>query len=512
MPWSTESNAFVIFYLDDGTIAGEYDSVLRDFKTVKDECEKIGLHINPTKCELFFCSEVDQATVERFNELSPGICIVNEFTLLGTSITDNAFDKVFKKKLTELKLLFERLVDLDNFHIAFYILKNCFAIPKLVFLLRTTPSWNHEDTLAEFDCLIKSTLETLTNAQLENDTWTLASLPINFGGIGIPRVRDTAPPAFLSSVNAVSSLVSIMLTLPTLTVGEIAGYEDSLRVWSSLHPEHDFPQKPSLQKHWQSITINRLSNALIFERDEDRARLLAIRRPESGAWLHALPSRPIGTLLENNAFRIIMGLRLGIDICSPHMCLCGSQVDKKGHHGLKCRKSAGRHARHSELNNIIKRALVSADVPAVLEPTGLARTDGKRVDGMTLIPWSKGSTLIWDATCTDTFAPSNINFSTRQAGRAAEDKAQRKTRKYGELINQNYLFIPFSVETMGPWSIEAVKFFDELSKMITVKTNEPRSKSFLKQRLSMAIQRGNAAAIMGTFRGCDRMGEIFYLL
>lgn len=31
---------FVVFYLDDGTIAGEYESVLRDFKTVEDECAK----------------------------------------------------------------------------------------------------------------------------------------------------------------------------------------------------------------------------------------------------------------------------------------------------------------------------------------------------------------------------------------------------------------------------------------------------------------------------------------
>lgn len=120
---------FVIFYLDDGTIAGEYESVLQDFKTIKDECAKIGLQINPTKCELFFCSEVDNDIANRFDQLSPGICIVNEFTLLGTSITDNAFDQVFNKKLCELKLLFERLRELDNYHIAFYIIKNCFAIP-----------------------------------------------------------------------------------------------------------------------------------------------------------------------------------------------------------------------------------------------------------------------------------------------------------------------------------------------------------------------------------------------
>lgn len=90
------------------------------------------------------------------------------------------------------------------------------------------------------------------------------------------------------------------------------------------------------------------------------------------------------------------------------------------------------------MNTTIKRALVLADVPAALEPIGLAREDGKRVDGMSLIPWSRGSTLIWDAACTDTFAPSNLRFSTREAGKAADNKARRKVSKYQSLINQNY--------------------------------------------------------------------------
>lgn len=187
-------------------------------------------------------------------------------------------------------------------------------------------------------------------------------------------------------------------------------------------------------------------------------------------------------------------------------------MDSKGHHGLKCRKKAGRYATHADLNNIIKRSLTSADIPAALEPVGLVREDGKRVDGITLIPWTKGSALIWDATCTDTLAPSNIRFSSRKAGRAADDKARRKEVKYRSLIIQNYHFVPFAVETMGSWSADAIRFFDTLSRKIALKTNEPRSKSFLKQRVSMAIQRGNAAGVMGTFRACDNMDEIFYLL
>jgi len=41
-------------------------------------------------------------------------------------------------------------------------------------------------------------------------------------------------------------------------------------------------------------------------------------------------------------------------------------------------------------NDILVRTLCSVDVPAMLEPPGLIRGDGKRIDGMTLVPWLGG--------------------------------------------------------------------------------------------------------------------------
>ena len=48
--------------------------------------------------------------------------------------------------------------------------------------------------------------------------------------------------------------------------------------------------------------------------------------------------------------------------------------------------------------DVIKRALASAGTPApaVLEPIGFARSDGKRSDGLTLHPWSGGRSVVWD--------------------------------------------------------------------------------------------------------------------
>ena len=52
-----------------------------------------------------------------------------------------------------------------------------------------------------------------------------------------------------------------------------------------------------------------------------------------------------------------------------------------------CRFSKGRHSRHASLNDIVKRALDSAKVPCHLEPAGLYRSDGKRPDGASVVPW-----------------------------------------------------------------------------------------------------------------------------
>ena len=103
------------------------------------------------------------------------------------------------------------------------------------------------------DNCIKSTLETLTNSELKEDQWNLSSLPVRFGGLGIRRVRDLALPAFLSSVNGSSSMVGIMLELPSLTIEEIYDYVDGIDAWQQQNPGSDLPERPQLQKQWDNI-------------------------------------------------------------------------------------------------------------------------------------------------------------------------------------------------------------------------------------------------------------------
>ncbi|CAG9109911.1 unnamed protein product [Plutella xylostella] len=243
----------------------------------------------------------------------------------------------------------------------------------------------------------------------------------------------------------------------------------------------------------------------------DRARLMASAEPESGHWLRALPSASVGTLLDRNTFNLSVCLRLGCKTNEPHRCRCGDPVDQLGHHGLSCQRSAGRLPRHAALNDVIRRAFASAGIPAILEPTGLARDDGKRPDGMTVMPWKYGKCLVWDATCTDTVAPSHIQGSAAAAGTAAAAAENLKRRKYNGL-SDSYIFVPFGVETLGPWGPEARRLVKELSSRLVEVSRDQRAGSYLSQRISLAIQRGNAASLLGTIPGDgSELKEIFYL-
>ena len=193
-----------------------------------------------------------------------------------------------------------------------------------------------------------------------------------------------------------------------------------------------------------------------------------------------------------------MGLRLWATLCHPHVCQ--TQVDHQGLHGLSCRRSQGRHPRHAAINDIVKRSLTSAEAPSHLEPMTIYRSDGKRPDGATVMPWKSGRVLVWDATCPNTYAPSHISLATREAGAVAAHAEQRKRSKYAEL-ETSYHFAPVAIKNTGVCGPEALQFLCELGHRLKVETGEPRSLQFLFQRISVAMQRGNAAAVLGTVKG-----------
>ena len=67
------------------------------------------------------------------------------------------------------------------------------------------------------------------------------------------------------------------------------------------------------------------------------------------------------------------------------------------------------------------------------------------------------------------------------------------------------------METFGPWSEDSLNLINTIGKKLNTVTGDRRSKNFLIQRISLAIQRGNAACIKSILPSSNALNEIFYL-
>ena len=104
---------------------------------------------------------------------------------------------------------------------------------------------------------------------------------------------------------------------------------------------------------------------------------------------------------------------------------------------------------------------------------------------------------MWVSTCVDTLAPSHRVLEVREAEAVEDDAEHRKRVKYTYLESTHY-FIPVAIQILGAMAQEARSFFKEVARRIVATTNKRQTLQFLQQRLAVAVQRGNAASLLGS--------------
>ena len=143
-----------------------------------------------------------------------------------------------------------------------------------------------------------------------------------------------------------------------------------------------------------------------------------------------------------------------------------------------------------------------------MEPQNLYRIDGRRPDGLTLVLWERGTSLIWDFTCIDRLSPSYTNDALYAGPKVAEKAEDRKRATYNTL-QRDYIFEPVAVETLGGYGPSTTVFLKKLSKRLRVATLEERAGAFFRQRLGIAVQVGNAASILFNLTAENAIPEEF---
>ena len=479
-----------VWYLDDATLGGPADTVTDDLRRILPALSDIGLVVNPSKSEIIHFNTIATNDRSPLFDILPGARLIdrNSVELLGAPLLGRATSAALHAKTERLRSMAERLKAIDR-HSALFLLRNYFAMPKLLYTLRSSPCFLDQEGLDKFDRTLRDSLVSICNVDLDDAAWTQATLPIRSGGLGVRSASDLALPAYLSSVSSSEALVGEILRCDGPTIDGSTAISRWKTVYSST------PVDVTSQQAWDNIACLVRIDHLRPQLNQHRlACLTAAAQPTCGAWLEAIPSSSTGTLLDDETARLAIAHRLGLRVCQPHPCRCGGTVDELGLHPLSCRRSAGRFPRHTALNDIIKRAFDASGLPSCLEPVGLDRGDGKRPDGLTLFPFANGRSLIWDATCVDTFSAAHINNSATQPGQAAAKAEKAKTDKYASLSDR-FLFQPVAVETSGVLGPSTFGFLKSLGSRIGQARGEPREREWLFQRISLAIVRGNSIAV-----------------
>ena len=109
----------------------------------------------------------------------------------------------------------------------------------------------------------------------------------------------------------------------------------------------------------------------------------------------------------------------------------------------------------------------------------------------------KEKCLTWNVSTPDTICMPHLCATSNSAGAAAAHSAVLKGQKYNAL-SPTFHFVAIARETLGPWNVEELNFIRELGRRTALVTNDTRETNFLLQRVSVAVQLGNVASVVGT--------------
>lgn len=143
--------------------------------------------------------------------------------------------------------------------------------------------------------------------------------------------------AFLASAKGVMDLIANIYQLQGDQI-DIPFANEAMIAWSHIVcPSSSLPDNSSMQRQWDDPVCKAVFSGLLDSASgSDIARLKAATEYEAGAWLNAFPCPNLGTILDGGTLRVAVALRLGCDVCEPHVCKCGKPVDSRAYHGLSC--------------------------------------------------------------------------------------------------------------------------------------------------------------------------------
>lgn len=124
--------------------------------------------------------------------------------VLGTMVANrnepDAVSTALRPRLAKLKEGFEKVKQVKNFNFLLNLLNSCTGFPRVVNLLRTTPSAQLDSFLTEFDTYIDECWGSMSiGLELSATARARVHLPGSLSGIGITHTRTVADAAYVAA-------------------------------------------------------------------------------------------------------------------------------------------------------------------------------------------------------------------------------------------------------------------------------------------------------------------------
>jgi len=116
---------------------------------------------------------------------------------------------------------------------------------------------------------------------------------------------------------------------------------------------------------------------------------------------------------------------------------------------LSCKRHNMCTACHQAHHDVVAWCFASVGTPVRKRPTAFFRSDGKRPDSLTLVPWQSGKFLCWDITVICPLAESYVRVSG--VGAAAELAAFRIVEKTMPALEANISLRPSRSKPWARW-------------------------------------------------------------
>jgi hypothetical protein len=506
-----------VWYLDDGTLVGTPDALIRAFTIITTEGPPLGLHLAPLEnSKNLLWSPLMHASFEDFpadmldhvaTQAGGGITLVGA----GLGSDEYALSKAMSR-VNKIDRIVSQLPDLENVELQYTLLTMCVGMPRMNYQLRVSNPLQIGGAITRFDDIMADAVQNLFgNCPLTADDMERIHFPITQSGFGISLAKYIAYPAYLGSLVHSLDLQTKLLHL--------ASVDDLCQIYVPLLDAHfnsklpagvapvtvtDLQSSPSPQHHLVTVQNKYQLQAFIASRNTPREQhVVQACIKDSGSWLTAYPIYVPGAgRMSAQEWRVAAWFRLGKPIYTkPIACPCcnGQPNDIYGIHASHCAANGDLIRRHNMVRDTLAYICSLGRLPHDVESRHLLLQDpanlGEKPADILIHHWNNGRSLSIDVCIANSLQFSAIRGQNFDPMESIEGKVTLKVNRYrARCVANGFDFEPFVCGSLGGMNDAAGLVLKKLGTAVGNTQGWARSYAIAKVRkmVSFVVQKAQA--------------------